>query len=73
MIEKSIMKHNSRVQLLMKHNYRVQLLMLGDANTAYLFAQMKNKVAQNSITSLTNGAGAIMDSNKTIEMEAKAF
>ncbi|KAK4707488.1 hypothetical protein R3W88_032980 [Solanum pinnatisectum] len=49
MIEESAMQQKSRIQW----------LRLGDANTAYFYAHMKNRVAQNSITRLMTSDGTI--------------
>ncbi|KAH0776402.1 hypothetical protein KY290_007813 [Solanum tuberosum] len=52
---------------------RVQWLNLGDANTGYFFAHMKNRVAQNTITNLTTAVGTIIYSQEGIEEEALKF
>lgn len=46
---------------------------LGDANTSYFFAHMKNRLAQNTISSLTNAAGISVHSQEAIEKEAIPF
>lgn len=63
MIEESVMKQKSRVQW----------LKLGDANTAYFFAHMKNRVAQNTITSLMTYDGNKVQTQEALEHEVTAF
>ncbi|KAK4706639.1 hypothetical protein R3W88_033809 [Solanum pinnatisectum] len=58
-IEESIYKQKSRVQW----------LKLGDANTAYFFASMKNKKAQNQITMLTKENGTTIRGRSEIKQE----
>jgi len=55
----------------MRQKSRVQWLNLGNAK--YVFAHMKNRVAQNTITSLTIGAIIIVHSQKDIVEEAMNF
>lgn len=43
-----------------------QWLKLGDANTRYFFGRMKNRVAQNAVTTCTTVAGMIVRSQKDI-------
>lgn len=57
----------------MQQKSRVQWLKLGDDNSAYFFAHMKNRVAQNTITSLTTAAGTTVYSHENIEGELKTF
>lgn len=58
-IEESIYKQRSRVQW----------LKLGDSNSAYFFAQMKNKSHCNGIQSLTNDVGTQLVMEDDIETE----
>ncbi|XP_019256264.1 PREDICTED: uncharacterized protein LOC109234650 [Nicotiana attenuata] len=62
-IEESIYKQKSRVQW----------LNLGDSNSAYFFASIKNRRAQNQIKTLTNAAGDIVQTEKGIEEEIINF
>ncbi|KAH0647664.1 hypothetical protein KY285_032912 [Solanum tuberosum] len=57
----------------MRQKSRVQWLNLGDANTSYFFAYMKNRLAQNTITSLTTAACISVYSQEEIEKEAITF
>jgi len=56
-----------------RHKSRVQWFNLGDGNTGYFFAHMKNRVAPNTITNLTTAAGTIIYSQEGIEEEALKF
>lgn len=49
---------------------RVQWLSLGDANTSYFFAHMKNRLAENTISSLATAAGITVHPQEAIEKEA---
>ncbi|KAH0698753.1 hypothetical protein KY284_012968 [Solanum tuberosum] len=62
-IEESVMQQKSRVQW----------LKLGDANTAYFFANMKNRVAQNTITCLMTSEGIKAQTQEAIELEVNTF
>lgn len=62
-VEESIMRQKSRVQW----------LKLGDGNTAYFHVSLKNRLAQNRITSLTSANGNIMTSSSDIEEEILGF
>lgn len=59
LIEESIMPQNSRVQW----------LKLGDANIAYFFAPLKNRVAQNTINSLMRTDGSKAQTQDELEHE----
>lgn len=63
MVEESIAKLKSRVQW----------LKLGDANTAYFYACLKNRQAQNQIRSLKISAGQLLQKAKYIEEEVLGF
>ncbi|XP_019236447.1 PREDICTED: uncharacterized protein LOC109216720 [Nicotiana attenuata] len=62
-IEESIYKQRSRVQW----------LKLGDSNSAYFFAQMKNRNHLNGIQSLTNDVGAHLVLEDDIEAEILGY
>ncbi|KAK6804275.1 hypothetical protein RDI58_002059 [Solanum bulbocastanum] len=62
-VEESIMRQKSRMQR----------LKLGDGNTAYFHVSLKNRLAQNRITSLTSANGNIMASSSDIEEEILGF
>ncbi|XP_015166936.1 uncharacterized protein [Solanum tuberosum] len=57
----------------MRQKSRVQWLNLGDANTSYLFAYMKNRLAHNTITNFTTAAGISVYSQEEIEKETITF
>ncbi|XP_049394649.1 uncharacterized protein LOC125858928 [Solanum stenotomum] len=63
LIEKSAMRQKSMVQW----------LNLGDANTNYVLSYMKNRLAHNTITSLTTAACISVYSQEEIENEAITF
>nr|XP_016500683.1 PREDICTED: uncharacterized protein LOC107819114 [Nicotiana tabacum] len=56
-----------------KQKSRVQWPKLGDSNSAYFFASIKNKRAQNHIKSLASATGEIIQSEKGIEEEILGF
>jgi len=62
-IEESVMQQKSRVQW----------LKLGDANTTYFFANMKNRVAQNTITCLMTSEGIKAQTQEALELEVNTF
>lgn len=62
-IEESIMKQKSRVQW----------LQLGDGNTTYFHASLKNREAQNRFTSLITNTGRTITSRAEIEEEIIGF
>ncbi|XP_075079695.1 uncharacterized protein LOC142164853 [Nicotiana tabacum] len=62
-VEESIMKQKSIVNW----------LKLGDGNTTYFHASMKNKCSQNKIKSLTKANGDAVQSNQDIEEEVLGF
>lgn len=51
----------------MQQKSRAQWLKLGDVNTSYFFAHMKNRISQNSITSLVNVEGVRAHTKEDIE------
>ncbi|KAH0665342.1 hypothetical protein KY285_026548 [Solanum tuberosum] len=57
----------------MRQKSRVQWLDIRDTHTSYFFAYMKNRQAQNTITSLTTVAGISVYSQEEIEQEAITF
>ncbi|XP_019235367.1 PREDICTED: uncharacterized protein LOC109215708 [Nicotiana attenuata] len=62
-VEESIMRQKSRVKW----------LKLGDANTAYFFASMKNRCSQNKIRRLIKCNGNTVQTRKDIEEEVTGF
>ncbi|KAK6779943.1 hypothetical protein RDI58_022127 [Solanum bulbocastanum] len=56
-VEESIMRQKSRVQR----------LKLGNGNTAYFHARLRNRIAQNRITSLISANGSIVTTTNDIE------
>ncbi|XP_019256470.1 PREDICTED: uncharacterized protein LOC109234883 [Nicotiana attenuata] len=62
-IEESIYKQKSRNQW----------LKLGDSNTAFFFASMKNRISHNKIRSLKTNDGEIIQSREAIEKEIVGF
>lgn len=63
LIEESIAKQKSRNQW----------LQLGDDNTAYFFASIKNRVAQNKSRSPVTNSGELIQSEKAITEEIIGF
>lgn len=63
MVEESVIKQKSRIQW----------LKLGDSNTAYYHACMKNKQARNSINKLVTRIGQILKSSAEVEEEILSF
>uniref|UniRef100_A0A1S4AT00 Uncharacterized protein n=1 Tax=Nicotiana tabacum TaxID=4097 RepID=A0A1S4AT00_TOBAC len=63
LIEESITKQKSRNQW----------LQLGDANTAYFFASVKNRLSQNKIKNLIDNNGVLLQSKKAIQEEIIGF
>ncbi|XP_019260681.1 PREDICTED: uncharacterized protein LOC109238650 [Nicotiana attenuata] len=62
-VEESIMRQKSRVKW----------LKLGDANTTYFFASMKNRCSQNKIRRIIKGNGSTVQTRKDIEEEVIGF
>ncbi|WMV45507.1 hypothetical protein MTR67_038892 [Solanum verrucosum] len=62
-VEESIMRQKSRVQW----------LKLGDGNTTYFHARLRNRLAQNRIASLTNASGNIVTSTNDVEADILGF
>ncbi|KAH0685683.1 hypothetical protein KY290_017200 [Solanum tuberosum] len=56
-----------------KQKSRVQWLKLGDSNTSYFYASMKNRKSQNQITMLTKEDGTIIRDPEEITREAVRF
>ncbi|KAH0696290.1 hypothetical protein KY290_013643 [Solanum tuberosum] len=57
----------------MQQKYRIQWLRLGDANIAYFYAHMKNRVAQNTITRLMTSDGNTAQTQEETELEVSTF
>lgn len=53
----------------MKQKPRIQWLQLGDSNTAFVFASMKNRFAQNVVRSLTSSSGEVLQTEGDIAQE----
>ncbi|XP_060210979.1 uncharacterized protein LOC132637995 [Lycium barbarum] len=56
-----------------KQKSRVQWLKLGDSNTAFFHASIKNRVSQNMIRSLVSTNGNVINTEKGIEDESIGF
>ncbi|KAK4713159.1 hypothetical protein R3W88_019066 [Solanum pinnatisectum] len=56
-----------------KQKSRVQWLKLGDSNTSYFYASMKNRKSQNQITMLTKDDDTIIRDSEEITREAVRF
>ncbi|XP_070028931.1 uncharacterized protein [Nicotiana sylvestris] len=57
----------------LKQKSRLQWLKLGDSNTAYFRAYMKNRQARNNIGRITNSTGQILQSSTEVEEEILSF
>lgn len=57
----------------MKQKSRTKWLQLGDANTAYFYANLKNRQTQNKIRSLINANGGKLQQPEEIEEEVTSF
>ncbi|XP_070054708.1 uncharacterized protein [Nicotiana tomentosiformis] len=57
----------------LKQKSRIQWFKLGDSNTSYLYACVKNKQAKNHICRLTNSVGQILQSAIEVEEEILNF
>nr|XP_016451511.1 PREDICTED: uncharacterized protein LOC107776176 [Nicotiana tabacum] len=58
---------------MLKQKSRVQWLKLGDANNAYFFASMKNRIVHNQIRRLETAEGHTIINHKDIEAEVTHF
>ncbi|KAH0699374.1 hypothetical protein KY290_014199 [Solanum tuberosum] len=58
---------------ILKQKSRVQWLKLGDGNTTYFHASLKNRIARNKILSLTTTDGRMVNNNNDIEEEVIEF
>lgn len=56
-----------------KQKSRVKWLKLGDSNTSYFHACMKNNIAQNRIRNIANAAGELIQTDEGIEDEITRF
>ena len=72
-LQAQVEKWNMIKESVMQQKSRIQWLRLGDANTAYFYAHMKNRVVQNTITSLMTPYGTIVQTQEEIELEVSTF
>lgn len=63
-LQAQVEKWNMIKESVMQQKSRIQWLRLGDANTAYFYAHMKNRMVQNTITSLMTSDGTIVQTQE---------
>ncbi|XP_070049896.1 uncharacterized protein [Nicotiana tomentosiformis] len=72
-LRKQLEKWGTIQENIYKQKSRVQWLKLGDSNSAYLFANMKNRCGQNYIRNLTSTQGILLNTDQDIEKEITDF
>lgn len=68
-LEKWIMVKN----IILRQKARVQWLSLGDSNSAFFHASIRNKITQNNITNLVSEQGEVFQSEVDIKKKATNF
>ncbi|XP_049378168.1 uncharacterized protein LOC125842934 [Solanum stenotomum] len=76
-IERDLIKELERwsgvKESIVKQKSRTKWLQLGDGNTAYFYANLRSRLAQNRIKHLTTAQGNIVQKTVDIEKEIKEF